>query len=96
VASTRKVRKELAGELAKLRGLQQSVDPSLSDVHAKALALEIRQEAERCLQLLDQYQSSVPGRLLSSADRKCQPLRDELKRTEMLFRAASGEMGRRG
>jgi hypothetical protein len=94
VASTRKLRNELTHEIVKLRGLQQSVDPALDDVRAKALATEIREQAEVCLRLLDRYQSSVPGRMWSYAETKCRPLRDELKRTEMLFRAASGEWER--
>jgi hypothetical protein len=95
VSSARKLRKELTSEISKLRRLQQSFDPTLDDLAAKALAMQIREQAQICLALLDRYQSSVPGRLLSGADRKCQPLREDLKRTEMLFRAASGEMKRR-
>lgn len=53
--------------------------------------MEIREQAGICLDLLDHYQSSVPGRMWSDAERKCQPLREELKRTEMLFRTNSGE-----
>jgi hypothetical protein len=83
-------------EVAKLRGLQQSVDPALHDVRAKALALEIRKQAETCLALLDQYQSNVPGRMWFYAESKCRPLREDLTRTEMLFRGASGEMERHG
>jgi hypothetical protein len=94
VASTRKLRRELTRGIAKLRGLQQSVDPSVHDMSAKALAVRIREQAVTCLNLLDQYQASVPGRMWSYADKRCQPLRDELTRTEMLFRAASGEWER--
>lgn len=95
MASTRKLRKELTDEVAKLRGLQQPLDPTLDDVSAKALAIQIREQAGICLDLLDQYQSSPPGRMWSDAETKCQPLREDLKRTEMLARAASGEWERR-
>jgi hypothetical protein len=91
VDSTRKLRKELGYGLAKLHGLQETVDLTLDDESAKALALQIREQAGICLGLLDQYQSSVPGRMWSDAERKCQPLREELKRTEMLFRVNSGQ-----
>jgi hypothetical protein len=95
VASTRKLRKELASEVAKLRGLQQSLDPTLDDVSGKALAIQVREQAGICLDLLDRYQSSAPGQMWFYAELKCQPLRQDLKRTEMLFRAASGEWERR-
>jgi hypothetical protein len=91
VASTRKLRRELTYEVTKLRGLQQSLDPTLDEVSAKALAIQIRKQAGICSNLLDRYQSSVPGHMWSYAERKCQPLREDLKRTEMLYRAASGE-----
>jgi hypothetical protein len=95
VASTRKLRKELTDEVAKLRGLQRSLDPTLDDVSVRAFATQIREQAGICLDLLDQYQSSAPGRMWSDAETKCQPLREDLKRTEMLSRAASGEWERR-
>jgi hypothetical protein len=95
VASTRKLRRELTDELAKLRGLQQLVDPTLDTVSARALAKQIRVQAEICLDLLNRYQASEPGRMWSYAERKCQPLREDLKRTEMRFRGASGEWERR-
>jgi hypothetical protein len=95
VESTRKLRRELGYEVAKLHGLQQTVDLTLDDANAKALAVQVRQQAGICLDLLDRYQSSVPGRMWSDAERKCQPLREELKRTEVLFRANSGEWERR-
>jgi hypothetical protein len=95
VASTRKLRKELTYEVAKLRGLQQSLDQNPDEASAKALVIQIREQAGICLGLLDQYQSSAPGQMWSVAERKCQPLREDLKRTEMLFRAASGEWQRR-
>jgi hypothetical protein len=91
VASTRKLRKELTFELAKLRGLEHSVDGTPDDARAKALAIEIREQAVVCLDLLDQYESSVTGPTWSYAEMKCQPLREDLKRTEMFYRAASGE-----
>jgi hypothetical protein len=94
VASTRKLRRELTYEIVTLRGLQQSLDPSLDDVSAKALAARIRRQAGICLNLLDRYQASVPGRMWFYAEKRCRPLRDELKRTEMLYRAASGEWER--
>jgi hypothetical protein len=91
VASTRKLRRELTYEVTKLRGLQQTLDPTLDEVSAKALAIQIRKQAGICSNVLDRYQSSVPARMWSYAERKCQPLREDLKRTEMLYRAASGE-----
>jgi hypothetical protein len=91
VESTRKLRRELGYEVAKLQGLQQTVDLTLDEASATALAVRIREQAGICLDLLDHYQSSVPGRMWSDAERKCQPLREDLKRTEMLFRANSGE-----
>jgi hypothetical protein len=94
VASTRKLRKELTFELAKLRSLEHSVDGTPDDVKAKELAIEIREQAEICLGLLDQYESSVTGPAWSYAEMKCQPLREDLKRTEMFYRAASGEWQR--
>jgi hypothetical protein len=91
VESTRKLRRELGYHVAKLHGLQESVDLTADDANAKALALQIREQAGKCLDLLDHYQSSVPGRMWFDAERKCRPLRDELRRTEMLFRSNSGE-----
>jgi hypothetical protein len=101
VASSRKIRKELSGELDKLHGLvgvwrmpvvgQHSAEGALDDVSARVLARQIREQAEVCLNLLDQYQASVPGPMWSDAERKCVPLREDLKQTEKLFRAASGE-----
>lgn len=93
--SSRKLRKELIYEVAKLRALQQSFDPTLDDVRARPLAIQIREQAGICLDLLDTYQSSTPGRMWSDAERKCLPLREDLKRTERVFRAASGEWARR-
>jgi hypothetical protein len=96
VASTRKLRKELTYEVAKLRDLQQQFDSFLDDPTAtKALAKQIREQAETCLALLNQYQSSPPGRMWSDAEMRCQPLRWDLKQTEMHFRVASGEWERR-
>jgi hypothetical protein len=77
--------------VAKLHGLQQSVDLTPDEASAKALAAQIRLQAGVCLGLLDQYQSSVPGRMWLDAERKCQPLREELRHTEKLFRASAGE-----
>lgn len=95
MASTRKLRKELTYEVAKLRRLQQSFDSFLDDPTAtRALAIQIREQAEICLDLLNRYQSSPPGRMWSEAERRCQPLRWDLKQTEMQFRAASGEWER--
>ena len=94
MASTRKLRQELSHELAKLRALQLSVDPTVDDMSAKARAIQIREQAGICLDLVDRYQSSVPARMWSYAERKCRPLREDLKQTEMLFRAASGEWQR--
>ena len=89
--STRKLRRELAYEMAKLHGLQESVDVASDDSSAKALATQIRTQAGVCLDLLDHYQSSVPGRMWSDAERRCRPLREDLRRTEKLFRVTSGE-----
>jgi hypothetical protein len=99
--NSRKLRKELSGELDKLHGLvgvwrlpvagQHSADGTLDDVSARVLAKQIREQAEVCLGLLDQYQASVPGPMWSDAERRCVPLREDLRQTEMLFRAASGE-----
>jgi hypothetical protein len=104
VASTRKLRKELTYELDKLHGLvsvwrlpvagRHSVDRNLDEVSAKALATQIRGQAAICLDLLDQYESSVPGQEWSHAERKCEPLRKDLKQTEDHFRGASGEWRR--
>jgi hypothetical protein len=100
-ATTRRLKRELTDELAKLHGLvgvwslpvvgQHSVDGTLDEESSKELAGQIRDQAEICLNLLDQYQSSVPGPAWSYAERKCVPLRADLKQTEMFFRAASGE-----
>ncbi len=96
MSSTSRHRRELANEIAKLRGLERSADPALDDAKRKALALQIREQAEICLDLLDKYQSSVPGRMWSDAERRCQPLREDLRRTGIRFRVASGEMAIRG
>ena len=88
---TRRLRRELGYQVAKLHGLQESVDPALDDVGTKALALQIRQQAGVCLHLLDQYQSSVPSRMWLDAERRCRPLREDLRRTEKLFRSNAGE-----
>jgi ketosteroid isomerase-like protein len=92
---TRKLRRELSYGIAKLRALEESVDPAVDDAGAKALATQIRQQAGVCLGILDQYQLAVPGRMWTYAETKCRPLRDDLKRTELLFRDASGEFARR-
>ena len=89
--STRKLRRELSYEIAKLQTLQQSVDLPRNEESAKELALRVREQAGTCLKLLDHYQSSAPGRMWFEAERQCQPLRDQLKRTEMFFRTNSGE-----
>jgi hypothetical protein len=86
---------ELTYEVAKLRGLEHSLDPTLDDVSARPLAIRIREQAGICLALLDRYQASSPGRMWSDAERRCRPLREDLKRTERLFRAVSGEWARR-
>jgi hypothetical protein len=77
--------------VAKLHGLQQTVDLTHDEPSAKALAAQIRVQAGVCLGLLDQYQSSVPGRMWLDAERKCRPLREELRHTEKLFRVNAGE-----
>jgi ketosteroid isomerase-like protein len=92
---TRRLRRELSYGIAKLRILEESVDPAEDDAGAKALATQIREQAGVCLGLLDQYQLAVPGRMWTYAETKCRPLRDDLKRTELLFRDASGEFERR-
>jgi hypothetical protein len=91
VESTRKLRRELGYQIAKLHGLQQSIDLTPDEPSAKSLAGQIREQAGICLGLLDEYQASVPGRLWSDAERKCQPLREELRHTEKLFRVNAGE-----
>ena len=91
-----KLRRELGYGLAKLRGLEESVDASNDDASAKALAIQTREQAEVCLHLLDQYQSSVPSRMWSDAERRCQPLREALKRIGVRFRTVSGEWELRG
>jgi hypothetical protein len=91
VESTRRLRRELGYQVARLHGLQQSVDLALDEASARTLAVQIREQAGVCLGLLDNYQASVPGRLWSDAERKCQPLREELRRTEKLFRVNAGE-----
>lgn len=88
---TGKLRRELGYGLAKLRGLEQSVDASNNDASARALAIQTREQAEICLHLLDQYQSSVPSRMWSDAERRCRPLREDLRRIGVRFRTASGE-----
>ncbi len=88
---TRKLRRELGYGLAKLRGLEQSVDASNNDAGTRALAIQTREQAEICLHLLDQYQSSVPSRMWSDAERRCQPLREDLRRIGVRFRTVSGE-----
>jgi hypothetical protein len=95
VSVTSKHRRELAYEIAKLRGLQKSVDPAVDDSETQALALQIRDQAEICLHVLDQYQSSVPGRMWLDAERRCRPLREDLRRTGIQFRSTSGEMALR-
>lgn len=82
-------------EFAKLNGLQKSVDLTLHDAGTKALATEVRKQAGICLQLLDKYQLSMPGRMRSYAESKCQRFREDLRQTEMRFRDASGEFERR-
>lgn len=93
---TRKIRRDLSYGVAKLRVLEKSADPDAQDdSSSKALATQIREQAGVCLDLLDQYQLSVPGRMWTYAEAKCRPLRDDLKRTELQFRDASGEFERR-
>jgi hypothetical protein len=86
-----KLRRELGYGLAKLRGLEASVEASNDDASARALAVQTREQAEICLHLLDQYQSSVPSRMWSDAERRCQPLREDLRRIGIRFRTVSGE-----
>lgn len=93
--STRKLRRELGYELAKLQALQESVDQTQDDASAKALAVQIREQAGICLARLDSYQASVPTRMWSSGDGKLQPLREDLRRTEKAFRVHAGEWERR-
>jgi ketosteroid isomerase-like protein len=81
--------------MAKLRALEETVDPTDDDAGARALATQIREQAGVCLDLLDQYQLAVPGRMWTYAETKCRPLRDDLKRTELIFRDASGQFERR-
>jgi hypothetical protein len=81
--------------VAKLHDLQQTVDLTHDEASAKALAAQVRVQAGVCLGLLDQYQSSVPGRMWLDAERKCRPLREELRHTEKLFRVNAGEWERR-
>jgi hypothetical protein len=88
---TRKLRRELGYGLAKLRGLEESVDASNDDSSARALAIQTREQAEICLHLLDQYQSSVPSRMWSDAERRCHPLREDLRRIGVRLRTVSGE-----
>lgn len=92
MANARRQRRELAYGIAKLRGLQRTAESTLDDAKCRALATRISQQAEVCLHLLDEYQSSVPGRMWSDAERRCQPLREDLRRTGRDFRVASGEM----
>jgi hypothetical protein len=89
--SSRRLKRELAFEFAKLNGLEQSVDLALDDASTKALATEVRKQAGVCLALLDKYQLSMPSRMRSYSEGKCQHFRDDLKRTEMRFRNAAGE-----
>jgi hypothetical protein len=91
VETTRKLRRELTYEVAKLNGLQRSGDLTVDDARTKTLAREIRKQAGICLDLLDQYQSILPGRMWSHAESKCGPLREDLRRTEIHFREVSGE-----
>lgn len=93
--NSRRLRRELAFEFAKLNGLEQSVDLTLDDASTKALATEVRKQAGICLQLLDKYQLSMPSRMRSYSEGKCQRFREDLRRTEMRFRDASGEFERR-
>lgn len=93
--STARLRRELSFEIAKLNGLQKTVDLTVDDPGTKALATEIRKQAGLCLDLLDQYQLSMPGRMRSYSERGCQSLRDDLRRTEMDLRDASGIFQRR-
>jgi D-serine deaminase-like pyridoxal phosphate-dependent protein len=95
MAATRKLRKELTYELDKLRGLEHRVGGTLDHASSSALATEIREQAEVCLKVLDRYEASVRGQGWSYAQKKCQPLREDLTRTEMLFRGAAGEWTRR-
>jgi hypothetical protein len=95
VESSRKLRRELTYAVAQLHGLQQSAELTLDDTSAKALALQVREQAGVCLKLLDHYQASVPGRMWSDAELKCRPLREELRRTEKFFRSSAGEWERR-
>jgi ketosteroid isomerase-like protein len=89
--SSRKLRRELTFEFAKLNGLQRSVDLTVDDASAKALATEVRNQAGVCLKLLDKYQLGLPGRMRSYSEGNCQRFREDLKRTEMRFRDASGQ-----
>ncbi len=95
VASTRKLRKELTYELAKLRRLQHFADGILDEVSAKAFARQIREQADICLALLDKYEGSAPGQEWSYAQRKCEPIRQDLTRTKRQALAASGEWWKR-
>jgi hypothetical protein len=94
-AGTRKLRRELSWELSRLAGLERSVEETTDDGVAEELATKICRQAEVCLHLLDRYQSSVPGTGWSYAEKQCRPLRDDLKRTQTYYRAASGQMTRR-
>ena len=89
--STRRLRRELSFEFAKLNGLQRSVDLTVDEASTKALATEVRKQAGVCLKLLDKYQLSMPGRMRTYSEGTCQRFRADLKRPEMHFRDAAGE-----
>lgn len=72
--SRRKLEKELKHQVDNLNVMRGAIDPDLDVETAKIVAGQIRDQARKCLHVLDEYQASVPKRMDSYAAKECQPL----------------------
>jgi hypothetical protein len=67
----------------------QSQASSNSATAGGATAAQIRDQAQLCLDLLDQYQASVPRRAASYAEKECAPMLKHLAAALILFDVAT-------
>jgi hypothetical protein len=93
MSSNRKLRKQLTYEVGRLNVMRRAMNPNLDAETGRIVATQLRDQARLCLSLVDEYQASAPKRLQTWAAKECQPLRDELEGTVLLFDIASGTHG---
>jgi hypothetical protein len=87
-----KQKDELVYQIGKLRGMEQRLDPNvLESPQAKALCVEIRTQAEHCLDLLEKFEANFPRGSRRKLEAEWAPVKDGLAKTMLLYHAASGE-----